>query len=259
MISYLDAAQKNATAYKLLLEYGRDTDPTRVALFSKVKDPDIIVIHVPGGVKALGLGMSGNNITSFQPDGFTWKLLNLWMNQNIAVATVDFSKKFSVLGSEMHPSKRTSEERLSVIEELIGDIRKTFTTSKIVGYGHSYGSLEMSELAKKNLLDKVAIGSGTWVTIETADGHPSVGINDLETNNPLLIVHHTDDISPRCDFVEAKKYMDRYEGITVTKGQPNLGNPSSDPGPHFFLSQENEVVRNIIKWARGLYYEKLID
>jgi hypothetical protein len=127
-----------------------------------------------------------------------------------------------------------------------------------MGYGHSYGSLEISELVKRDLFDKAIIGSGTWFA-GPMDARRGIGIKEIYTNRPLLVVHHTNDETPRCEYSEAKKQMERFDSITVTGGQPHLGSPGRDPGPHFFLSQENEVIKNIINWARDREYSTFID
>jgi hypothetical protein len=263
MISYFEAVMKNATVHKQLKYYGTGEARTAVGIFSRTKKADIVMIYVPGGTRPLGLFLDEEEIATTHPDGFTWRAMNLWLNRGVTMVTVDFPKRYfkeMLLGSTagMNPAERITEQRIFTIEEIIKDFRAMFPKSKIMGYGHSYGSLEMSELAKRDCLDKTIIGSGTWSADMSAENQ-GIGVNEIYTNRPLLIVHHTNDETPRCKYSFAKKQMERFDSITVTGGQPHLGLPGFDPGPHFFLSQENEVIKNIINWARDREYSTFID
>src|SRR6266446_10894669 len=113
MRTYFDAAMEVSTGFKRLKPYSNKNQTTVVGLFSKVNDPDVVVVYVPGGVKPLGL--DATHPTTLQPGGFTWRWLPLWLNRGVAVATVDFPKKFK---KEMPPTERVKKERIAALNEI---------------------------------------------------------------------------------------------------------------------------------------------
>src|SRR6266581_5603750 len=297
MKTYFDAAMEASSGFKRLKSYSNKNQTTVVGLFSKVSDPDIVVVYIPGGVKPLGLDAtkgplkkssprklrSGNrlsyldsrlrgndvtslnnqsspNLTTLQPGGFTWRWLPLWLNRGVAVATVDFPAKFK---KEMPPTERVKKERIDALNEIINDIRSLFPRAIVAGYGHSYGALEMSLLARTKLLDKAIIGSGSWnQSPDKKDPYAKVhvkGFDDTTAAIPTLIVHHEQDKTSKCQIGEAAKIMKMFDSITVSGGIPHLGAPGTDPGPHFFHMQEDEVVRNILLWVRNKQYCHFIE
>lgn len=120
----------------------------------------------------------------------------------------------------------------------------------------------MSRLCQESLLDSVVIGSGNWnpdPNPNAVDAHVWIGELDVDKiQTPLLIVHHINDETPKCNYNATKAYLNIIDGITVHGGMPHLGDPGLDPGPHFFHLQENEVVKNIMAWIRNKDYDKII-
>lgn len=253
MKSFYDNIFAN-TRYKDILEF----DSTGLGIFSKISDPDIVVLYIPGGVKPLGLLAE----ESFQPNGFTWRWCNLWLERGVALAILDMPTEF-YKNLSMDPMLRLKKERQQVINQVIEYLRKRFPNSCIGGYGHSYGSLEMSRLvSKEDLLDFVIIGSGNWnadpdkKAIHSNIFVKSLSAEDIKTR--FCVVHHVNDKTSKCDYNAAKKIMNLTDSITVSGGIEHLGNPGLDPGPHFFTSQENEVIKNLIAWVRNKPYQHFI-
>ena len=105
MKSYFDIVLETATGFQRVKTYHNGKDETPVAVFSKVNDPDIVVVYIPGGTAALGLTSKSKNISASIPDAFTWRWLSLWLERGLAVATVDFPTKFYKKG--MPPAERS--------------------------------------------------------------------------------------------------------------------------------------------------------
>lgn len=250
MISYYQAATQNITAEIIEINH------SALGIYSKVSDPDQVLLYIPGGVKPLGL-FTGNTL---QPNGFTWRWLPLWLNRGITLALVDMPEKF--YQTDMSPEYRRNEDRISTICKMIEYLRERYPNAKISGYGHSYGSLEMSVLSKMQVLDSIVIGSGNWNPDPNQSAeHANIFVDELSIDSvktPLLIVHHVLDNTSKCQYSAAKKFMDKFNSITVQGGMPHLGNPGLEPGPHFFHLQENEVIKNIVSWLRNKKYCKFI-
>jgi hypothetical protein len=244
--TFLEAVQQLSTGINELQSYTVNGEDTNLGIYSKVSDPKTIVFYIPGGIVPLGLAMASGKLISRQPEGFTWRLMPLWFNHKIAVAALDFPRKY--FNSIMRPAERLSVNRIQTLTHILYDLRLKFPGTKLIGYGHSYGSLEMSELANTTLLDGIIIGSGCYTLGHEDDDDKHAYVSNIESKVPLLIVHHEDDLTPKCFYPDAKKFMDKYAGITIHNGMPHLGDPGFEPGPHYFLSQENEVIKNIVDW-----------
>lgn len=253
MISYFEAAMQSANGLNEVIELG----DTAVGLYSRVNDPDTVVLYIPGGVKPLGL--TADN--TLQPNGFTWRWMPLWLQRGVVMAVVDMPKCY--YSSEMPPAVRKTQARINGLKEIIQYLRTRYPGARLIGYGHSYGSLEMSLLCSQhNTLDAVVIGSGNWNTDpdkKHRDAKVWVGEFDVKAVTlPLLIVHHVNDMTPKCRYDAVKPIMAQTDSITVSGGMPHLGEPGLEPGPHFFHLQENEVVKNILLWARNQNYSKFL-
>lgn len=253
MISYFEAAVQSASGLNQTVEFG----DTAVGLYSRVNDPDTVVLYIPGGVKPLGLATG----TTLQPNGFTWRWLPLWLQRGVVMAVVDMPKFF--YDSEMPPANRQLESRIETLLEIIQYLRSRFPDAQLIGYGHSYGSLEMSLLSNRaESLDGIVIGSGNWnPDPDSSHRDANIYVNDFDPSAvevPLLIVHHINDLTSKCRYEDAWAVMSKVDSITVAGGIPHLGDPGLDPGPHFFHLQENEVVKHILLWARNKIYSKFI-
>lgn len=251
MISYYDAAMQSTNVADII-----KVDDTALGIYSKVSDPDQVILYIPGGVKPLGL-LTGDTL---QPNGFTWRWLPLWLHRGVALALVDMPERF--YKTNMSPDYRREAERIATLHKMIEYLRLRHPNSQISGYGHSYGSLEMSLLSNQKVLDKIVIGSGNWNADPdpTAD-HANIFVDNLDSKRvkvPLLLVHHIMDSTSKCQYSAVKDFMSKYDSITVSGGLPHLGNPGLDPGPHFFHLQENDVVKNIVLWLRNKNYSKFI-
>jgi hypothetical protein len=260
MKSYFDIVLETATGFQRTKTYKDGKVETPVAVFSKVNDPDIVVVYIPGGTAALGIAFKANKISASIPNAFTWRWLSLWMERGVAVATVDFPTKFYKKG--MPPVQRSESGRIDTLLNIIGDLRLSYPRAKIVGYGHSYGAIEMSLLSQYNVLDKIVVGSGTWnASSDTKDKEAKIFAKSLKNNidTPILLVHHEQDMTPKCNIDKVSAMIEQYDSIIVSGGTPHLGSYGLDPGPHFFTSQENEVAKNIILWLRGSPYTKFIN
>ena len=251
MMNYYEAAMQVSTYQEV-----HDFAGTAVGIYSRVSDPGNIILYIPGGTKPLGLA----NDQTLQPNGFTWRWLPLWLQRGTALVIVDMPSEF--YSSSMPPSHRLTKDRLDVIGFVIEYIRFRYPNAMLSGYGHSYGSLEMSRLCQQTVLDSVVIGSGNWnPDPNRQDQDATVWVGDLDlalVQTPLLIVHHINDATPKCSYSAVKNYLHAVDNITVSGGMPHLGNPGLDPGPHFFHLQENEVVKNIVAWIRNKEYSKFI-
>jgi hypothetical protein len=260
MISYFEAAMSVCTGIKKLESYVVDDEETVAGTFSRTADPEIAVIYVQGGTTPLALDAASGEITTRIPGAFVWRWLPLWLNRNVAIVTVDFPRKYAA--GEMPPFERTTAPRINTLLEVIARTRKALPGARMIGYGHSYGSLEMSELAKVSSLEKIIIGSGCWNPGLESEAYKDAYIGSLEPADvkmPVLVVQHKHDLTSKCTYAEASKAMGKFNGLGVGGGMPHLGVYGDEPGPHFFLSQENEVVRNIVDWARAPYHYKTID
>lgn len=260
MKSHFDLVLETATGFQRILTYDNGKDKTPVAVFSKVNDPDIVVVYIPGGTAALGLVSSNDRISASLPDAFTWRWLNLWMERGVAVATVDFPTRYYKKG--MPPAERSKDGRIQTLSTIINDLKRTYPRASIVGYGHSYGAIEMSELVRLNLLDKIVVGSGAWnPSPDKKDKEANVCARPLpeEFSTPVLVVQHEQDQTPKCNFHIVEKSVSGVEFIVVSGGLPHIGDYGLEPGPHFFSSQENEVAKNIILWLRNRPYTSFIN
>lgn len=260
MKSHFDIVLETATGFTRAKTYSDGKLETPVAVFSKVNDPDIVVVYIPGGTAALGLASKADKISASVPNAFTWRWLSLWMERGVAVATVDFPTKFYKKG--MPPVERSSSGRIDTLLNIIGDLRATYPRATIVGYGHSYGAIEMSLLSQYNVLDKIVVGSGAWnASPDTKDKEANVFAKLLKDNVdvPFLFVQHEHDQTPKCNINKIKHMMESHSSIVVSGGLPHLGQYGLDPGPHFFGSQENEVAKNIILWLRDKPYSNFIN
>lgn len=236
-------------------------DATPVAFFSSAPKVKTIILYIPGGVKPLGLTLANQKLTSIQPDGFTWKWLPLWLRHKVSIAVVDMPQKYW-LGQKMPPTKRAKSKRIKLLTRIINDLREDFPGAKIIGYGHSYGGIEIAELAKKNVLDANIIGSSPWnKSLDVTEEFNKVSIKKLTKKNVkgrTLIVHHKRDMTPKCCYINARRIQSQFDEITVDGGLPHIGLPGLEPGPHFFSGQENEVVRNIFFWIKKRSYSNYI-
>jgi len=251
MISYHEAVTQLARVQDIV-----EFDGTALGIYSHVSDPDHIVLYIPGGTKPLGL-LTG---TTVQPNGFTWRWMPHWLEKGVALATVDMPQEYYENG--MSPDLRQKSSRMNTVGEMVKYLRQRFPTARIGGYGHSYGSLEMSVLVTQNLLDSVVIGSGNWnPDPDSKAEHADIYVKSLDVKKlkcPLLIVHHVNDATSKCNYQAAKKYMELVDSITVYGGVPHLGLPGLDPGPHFFHGQESEIVKNIVLWLRNKTYSTIV-
>lgn len=259
MKTYFDASVESASS--VTLSYHGQDERTAMAIFLPKVDFDTVVLYVPGGTSGIGLEYRNGSVISMQNTGFTWLWLPIWLNRGMAVAVVDFPE--SLRHRTIAPSLRTTKGRIDTLNEMIKHIRDSLPGKKLVGYGHSYGALEIGELAKTDLLDKVAIGSGSLVP-NLNPRYPYINgyvqnFNRDTVKVPTLIVHHTNDKTGEYSFEQIRLIMDQFNGIEVSGGIPHLGNPGRDPGPHFFTTQENEVARNIIAWMRDQNYDRYIN
>jgi hypothetical protein len=260
MKSHFDIVLETATGFTRAKTYSDGKLETPVAVFSKVNDPDIVVVYIPGGTAALGLASKADKISASVPNAFTWRWLSLWMERGVAVATVDFPTKFYKKG--MPPAERSSASRIDTLLNIIGDLRTTYPRATIVGYGHSYGAIEMSLLSQYNVLDKIVVGSGAWnASPDTKDKEAKIFAKPLKDNVdvPFLFVQHEHDQTPKCNINKIKHVMESFDSIVVSGGTPHLGIYGLEPGPHFFSSQENEVAKNIILWLRDKPYSNFIN
>jgi hypothetical protein len=248
-------------AIKRLKAYPWENTITNVGFFSKTPNPTVAVLYIPGGVLPVNLRVDNRTMISNGPATFIWHWLPLWLNRNALIAVVCTPSTFV---DEFPPTERTVPPRITVLNHIVSDMRLSFPGTPIMGYGHSYGGLEMATLATHNILDQIVIGSGPWARdIDTTDPFHNIYIKGLPITDdtcPILIVQHALDQTPKCSFMEAVKVMEKTtHGIKVYGGVPHRGHPGFEAGPHFFLTQENEVVRNILRWQAGLDYEKEID
>ncbi len=260
MKSHFDLVLETATGFQRLLTYDNGKDKTPVAVFSKVNDPDIVVVYIPGGTAALGLISKSQGISASIPNAFTWRWLNLWMERGVAIATVDFPTRFYKNG--MPPAERLTDSRINTLSRIIDDLKRTYPRASIVGYGHSYGAIEMSEMVRLNLLEKIVVGSGAWnPSPDKKDKEANVCARPLpkEITTPVLLVQHEQDKTPKCNFHAIEKCITGVDFIAVSGGLPHAGIYGLEPGPHFFSSQENEVAKNIILWLRGKPHTTFIN
>ena len=260
MKTHFDIVLETATGFQRTKTYKDGKIETPVTILSKVNDPDMVVVYIPGGTAALGLASKPNKVSASIPNAFTWRWLSLWLERGVAVATVDFPTKFYKKG--MPPAERSSAERIDMLLNIIGDIRESYPRAIIVGYGHSYGAIEMSLLSQYNVLDKIVVGSGAWnASPDTTDKEAKVFARPLGTDLgvPILIVQHEHDLTPKCNIAKVKHMMEHNDSIVVSGGTPHLGEYGLEPGPHFFSSQENEVAKNIILWLRDRPFNKFIN
>jgi len=254
VISYYEAALKSAVSIAQVV----DLDGEFLGLYSRVSNPDRVIVYVPGGVKCLGLSTPAGTM---QPNGFTWKWLPLWLHCGAAVAVIDMPPCF--YESDMTPRERIKDQRREAIIKAVEYLRQRFPSSDIVGYGHSYGSLEISQLLSQDgVLDAAIVGSGTWGVDQDRDQEDfDICAGDLDPGAikiPVLIVHHANDQTPKCLYTDVTEIMNKFDSIRVSGGMPHMGNPGLEPGPHFFHMQENEVVKNIVQWLRKKEYSKFI-
>lgn len=261
--SMFNTLRKLPLAVSTVKSYGNGPNENRVAFFSKTSTPAVVVMYFAGGVMPLGLTAKAGVIYPLNPDAATWKYAILFVNRGVMFVPVDAPLRF-VASKSFHPDNRITSGRLECLKEAIADIRSSYPNSKLVGIGNSHGILEAVNLVKLNLLDKAVMMSGVWnADITEVDELAHVYVSNFgkkDATVPVLVVHHEMDQSGRCSYIEARKVMQEFEGITVTGGIGHQSLPREwGPGPHFYLTQENEVIRNIVLWLEDKPYSNYID
>lgn len=218
-----------------LLSGNYETDLT----LHTVDRPEYILLFIPGGVKRYSL---------------PFYLIPWCLKMNVSVAVFELTKNFETTGM---PAKfRLSKDRQLMLSKAIDYLATQYPGIPIMCFGHSFGALEAAYLAMREdpVIQKIVISNGTWVpTKETDIMYKDAYVQHFESDKistPTLILHHVNDQTEQCPYNAAKQHMQALPSITVRNGFPHLGNPGTEPGPHFYTGQEAEVFANIHKWFK---------
>jgi hypothetical protein len=238
-----------------LLTYTDGTYTTNAGIFTATDKPEFIMFMIPGGNVPLGLYFD-QTVQARDMKSFVWTWAPLWLQRHAVFVVVDMPIVFH--DKNNMPAKfRHSESRAVTIQNLIEQSKQLYPGLDIICYGHSYGSIEASKVAD---VSKAIIGAGTWkknptVSINNMDGY----IKEFAPVVPTMIVHHLADQTPSCHYPTVQPYMEQYPSILVKNGLPHTGNPAQDPGPHFWTTQESEVVKALHLWIRDKIYPQIIE
>lgn len=212
-------------------------------------------------ITLFNLPTASNSVLLFIPGGTTKFVYNrsfvpLWLEMGTNVAVFNHTANFDNTG--MPARFRLSDHRLLMLNSAISELRNRYKTVYVIG--HSFGAIEAAAIASTNAASKVVISNGTWLEDKTNNLlFRNACIKRLSPVVPLLILHHLNDKTELCPYYKAKEHMGLYDHITVDGGFPHMGNPGSDPGPHFYTGQEYPVFKEVFNWLNDKTYRNFID
>jgi hypothetical protein len=238
---------------------------SNAAVVSMVDDPDIVIVIFPGGVKSNGFAIdeTGQLTATLLPNSLLWLWSIILLQLQCGVVILDPPTQFYATGFPVR--FRHSTERATIVHDLLNQTQQLFPKSKIVAYGHSYGGIDIANLAMNGnlILKKVAIGNGTWLDVPRKNilhngGHIK-DFNSAMVKIPTLILHHINDQNDRCIYDAVKHHTEHVNSIIVSGGIPHIGSPVDDPGPHYWTTQEYSVLKELVNWFRDKPYQKIIE
>jgi hypothetical protein len=232
---------------------------TAVCILSRVENPDVVVVYAYGGLVPHHFYKTENGTVSDSTGPgtsmnrqFTWEWLDLWLDQNVAIAILDVPDYFNAHGYPWVSSfYRLSKDRVRESKQCIELVKQRFPEASVNWFGLSYGALDSAMISLEHTdLKKIISASGTWYERPDIDLHHQgarLTWYDVEkSTKPVLIVMHEKEVH---NYV--KTQMSKTESITVT-------NDVSEEDGHFFRQRQVEVITAMCNWLRDKPIPKII-
>ena len=230
---------------------------TALYIISRVPNPDTVVLYTYGGITPHHfytdhLTKMVRDQTSGKNPQFTWEWIDHWLDQNVAIAILDFPTYFIANGLGWVSSfYRLTDDRRRESLLALDILADMFPSATLNWFGISYGALDAANISQvESPLRKIISSSSNWHRVPHLDSYHQGGRLDnydvSTSKKPVLIVMHEKEV-----FEKAQERMQKTDSILVA-------NDISKEDGHFFRDRQKEVVTAMCDWLRDKPIPKII-
>jgi len=214
-------------------------------------NPKVVAITFIGGNGAINLAKrAAAGPVKFGPTvNFLIRARDKFVTADVAEAIVDAPS--DQLPDGMRDEFRLGAQHAADIRAVIADLRKRFPEARLYLMGTSRGSISVAALGAS--LPDVVQGAVMSSTVTNRD-RMGVALSsfDFETIRvPVLLVHHRQDACGTSPYAGAERLAKRYPLISVSGGDPPLGNACEPQSPHGYFGLDAQVTQAIRAWLLG--------